>query len=201
MKADIVLINTIKNYKDFTIENLKPYLKQDVLLIRLPFIRFNGYWPPETFKQLKKFTPSTVIDFPNVDRDTIQKYLDQDISIALFKKFFLSSVRKLMYIQMESDIPFVSFFIKHHLDYPMFRDSYHPTSNILEYVGTKIIEKIKTKFPIQSTQQTLQLTKTPFEYGHYKPIQNKIKTLLGIRYDLDKIFICNQKIYYIYIRV
>ena len=96
---------------------------------------------------------------------------------------------------MESDIPFVSFFIKHHLDYPMFRDSYHPTSNILEYVGTKIIEKIKTKFAIQSTKQTLQLTKTPFEYGHYKPIQNKIKTLLGIRYDLDKIFICNRKKY------
>jgi hypothetical protein len=42
---------------------------------------------------------------------------------------------------------------------------------------------------------TMNLSKETKEYGHYKPINNNVKKILNIQYDLDKIFICNRKKY------
>lgn len=194
-KADILIINNIKNYNDYTINNLKRILKKDVLLIILPFIRFEGYYLPEKYKQLKYFKENSVSYFPNINLNQIDLYLDQKINIFEYIKYYNKCLEKLKQIERESDIKFIDFFINNHLTYPMFRDNYHPTSNMIEFVASQLMIKIQEKFDIEYTNNVPKLVTDAFEYGHYKPIQNYIKKVLGIKYDLDEVFICSRKKY------
>ena len=68
-KADVLIINNIKNYNDYTISNLKKILKKDVILIVIPFVRFEGYWLPEQYKKLRFFSGNSVSYFPNVNEN------------------------------------------------------------------------------------------------------------------------------------
>jgi hypothetical protein len=191
--ADVLIINNIKNYNEFTIKSLKKILKKDVLLIVLPFIRFQGYWLPENHKRLTKFNANSVEQFPNIKINEIDNYLNLEINNSYFNHFN-NHLKKLKEIENESDILFFNFFMENHLKYPMFRDSYHPTKNILEYIGIELIKKINEKYNLKMIT-TMNLSKETKEYGHYKPINNNVKKILNIQYDLDKIFICNRKKY------
>lgn len=195
--ADILIINNIKNYNDFTINNLKKILKEDVLLIVIPFVRFEGYWLPEQYKQLKYIGNNSVSFFPNINIDNIEQYLELNVlnHSENYLKYFERCLAKLKLIEVESDIKFYDFFIENHLKYPMFRDNYHPTKNILEYIGVEIMKKINTRFDINYTKTIPEMIQEPCEYGHYKPILSDIKKILGIEYDLDKVFICSRNEY------
>lgn len=193
-KADILIINNIKNYTDYTLTNLKKILKKDVLLIVLPFVRFEGYWLPEQYKRLRFFGGNSVSYFPNIDGD-INNYLKKKINKGLLKDHFSKCMIKLKSIENESDIKFYDFFVKNHQEYPMFRDNYHPTMNMLEYIGSEIMKKLNEKFDISYNMKSLKLVKEVEEYGHYKPIQDDIKVHLGLKYDIDKIFIWSRSEY------
>jgi len=194
--ADIIIINNIKNYKQFSISNLKKITKPDCKFIIIPFLRFNGYWFNETFKNLKYIGGNSVSYFPNINNNEIDSYLNKKIDPKLIISNFNFCLTKLKEIEDESDIKFYEFFIKNHLKYPMFRDYLHPTQNIIEYIGRLLIYKLinidknilynEYEFPLQEDIQ---------EYGHYKPIINEIKNVLGIKYDLDKVFLCSRKVY------
>ena len=189
--ADILIINRIKSYNEFTVENLKKNLKKDCLLIIIPFIRFNGYWLPENFKNLKYFKSNSVSDFSNIELSQINDYLYKDINKKQFLEHYNKCLDKLKEIEKTSDIKFYDFFINNHLKYPFFRDYKHPTCNMIEFVGYEIIKIIMKKYEL-TYNGTLILKEDIYEYGHFKPIQNKIIEYLKIEYDLDKIFICSR---------
>lgn len=194
--ADIIIINNIKQYKDYTIENLKKIIKPDCKIIIIPFVRFNGYWMNEQYKKMKLIGDNSVSFFPDIDINSIERYLNTNYNKNIFIKHYNDCLRKLKSIENECDVEFYDFFINNHLDYPMFRDNYHPTSNIINFIGKQIIKKIKTYFNfIEYSEFDNILIKEPKEYGHYKPIINNVKKLLNINYDLDKIFICSRKDY------
>jgi len=193
--ADVLIINNIKNYNDYTLKNLSKILKKDVLLIVLPFVRFEGYWLPEYYKRLRYFGGNSVSYFPNIDDGDINNYLKNKINNGLLKDHFSKCMIKLKSIENESDIKFYDFFVQNHQEYPMFRDNYHPTMNMLEYIGSEIMKKLNEKFDISYNMKSLKLVKEVEEYGHYKPIQDDIKVHLGLKYDIDKIFIWSRSEY------
>jgi hypothetical protein len=194
-KADILIINNIKNYNDYTINNLKQILKSEAVLIVIPFVRFEGYWLPENYKQLKYIGNNAVSFFPNIDINNIQAYLNIVIPEQQYLQYFNFCLNKLKKIEEESDIKFYDFFINNHLKYPMFRDNYHPTKNMLELIASEIMKKISQHFDINYNKEKPSLLEEPMEYGHYKPILTDVKKILGIEYDLDKIFLCNREEY------
>jgi len=194
-KADILIINNIKNYTDYTLTNLKKILKKDVLLIVLPFVRFEGYWLPEPYKRLRFFGGNSVSYFPNLNIDNIDKYLKIKLNEKIVKTHFENCLIKLKSIENESDIKFYDFFIKNHQEYPMFRDNYHPTMNILEYIGKALINKIGERFDIQYEKKPSLLTKNVKEYGHYKPILDDVKKYIKINYNIDNVFIWSRRDY------
>jgi hypothetical protein len=194
--ADILLINNIKKYDDFTIKNLKKILKKDCLLIVIPFVRFEGYWIPEPIKRLKYIKDNAVSFFPDIKINDINKYLTESTyNKESFINYYNTCLNKLKHIENESDIKFYDFFIENHTKYPFFRDNYHPTTNMLEYVASEILTKINNHYPINYCSKQLQLCRKTNEYGHYKPIKDCIKNYLDIDYDLDEIFICSRKEY------
>ena len=195
--ADILIINRIKSYTDFTINNLKKILKKNCVLIVIPFIRFNGYWlEEEKFKNLKYFKRNSVEDFSDIELKDIDSYLKEKINYKLFLNHYNNSLKKLKEIDNFSDIKFYDFFIKNHLKYPLFRDYKHPTANFIEYIGHGIITLICNKFDLKYVKKELILKNDIYEYGHFKPIQNNVKEYLNIEYDLDKIFICSRYEYF-----
>ena len=54
---------------------------------------------------------------------------------------------------------------------------------------------IQLDFPSVHIFSKLMLKKDIYEYGHYKPINDSIKTILNIEYDIDKIFVCDRESY------
>jgi len=194
--ADILIINRIKSYDNFTIENLKKILKKDCLLIVIPFVRFNGYWMPEKFKKLKFFKSNSVEDFSNIELKNINSYLEEDLNYDLFIIHYNECLKKLKDIEQYSDIKFYDFFIKNHLKYPFFRDYKHPTANFIDFISNGIIKLISNKFDLKFTEKELILKSDIIEYGHFKPIQSNVKNILNIEYDLDKVFICSRYDYF-----
>ena len=195
--ADILIINNIKNYNDYTINNLKKYIKKECLLIIIPFVRFEGYWIPEHIKQLHYIKENAVSFFPNININSINDYLINKVEISQETKetvlnYFNSCLNKLKQIEDECDIKFYDYFIENHKKYPFFRDNYHPTSNMLEYIGRQIINKIKNNYDIDYKDNNYILKSDIYEYGHYKPIINSIKDILELEYNLDTVFICNR---------
>lgn len=198
IKADVLIINNIKQYNDYTMGNLKKILKPSCMVIVIPFVRFEGYWMPEQYKQLKYVYGNAVSFFPNIEKNNIQSYLvgdknkDKDNEIIAY---FNKCLAKLKQIDQESDIRFYDFFVDNHHKFPFFRDNYHPTMNILEYIATQIIEKIDQGFDITYNKSNFNLKKDLFEWGHYKPMRNSVKRALKLEYDLDKVFLCNREKY------
>ena len=196
VKADVLIINNIKQYNDYTMGNLKKILKPSCMVIVIPFVRFEGYWMPEQYKQLKYVSSNAVSFFPNIEQNNIKSYLlgdnnDENKIITHFN----NCLAKLKQIDQESDIRFYDFFIENHCKIPFFRDNYHPTMNILEYIATQIINKISQDFDITYNKTNFNLNTDLFEWGHYKPIINSVKNALKLEYDLDKVFLCNREKY------
>ena len=195
--ADILIINNIKNYNDYTINNLKKYIKKECLLIIIPFVRFEGYWFPEKLKQLHYIKDNAVSFFPDININLINDYLINKEVIteetkATVLNYFNNCLNKLKQIEKECDIKFYDYFIENHKQFPFFRDNYHPTSNMLEYIGKQIITKIKDKYDINYKDNNYSLKKDIYEYGHYKPITNAIKDILELEYNPDTLFICDR---------
>jgi hypothetical protein len=195
IKADVLIINNIKQYNDYTLTNLKKILKPSCMIIVIPFVRFEGYWMPEQYKQLNYVSSNAVSFFPNINKNNIREYLTSNINSIEFTNYFNVCLSKLKQIDKESDIRFYNFFIENHSKFPFFRDNYHPTMNMLEYIATQIIEKICQQNDIVYNKSNFKLKKELFEWGHYKPIKNDVKNKLNLEYDLDKIFLCSRDEY------
>lgn len=193
--ADILIMNNIKTYNNFTVSNLKSLMKPNSKLIVIPFVRFNGYWLPENYKKLKNFSANTVEQFPDIKITEVKDYLNCCHDSEKIIDNYNEALMKLKNIESESDIQFFDWFIDNHLKYPMFRDYKHPTSNLIEYVGNEIMKLIQVHCPLVHISSKLILKNDLYEYGHYKPINDSVKTILNIEYDIDKIFVCSRENY------
>ena len=192
--ADLVIINNIKNYKEYTISNLKTILKPTAEIIIIPYVRFNGYWFPEQYRNLSKIGDNSVSYFPNISLNNVESYLNMSLNDVSVKYNFEQSMEKLKSIENECDLEFFDFFKRNHDKYPMFRDANHPTSNIINFLGKQIIDKIKLLFTeITVKPFDIELTYKIYEYGHYKPIISSVARIIGLTYDLDTVFISTRK--------
>jgi len=192
LDADLLIMNPVQNYKDFYIENIQLFYQNPI--IRFPFVRFNGYWNFEKSRPLSKFKSNTVANFPDIDFETIDDFLETNTITA---DFYEDQLQKLAEIEANSDLLFYDFFINHHQHYPMFRDPYHPTQNILKFLCYQVLLNLKDRFGLSPVKplEFPKLNADTNEYGHYYPISNKTAQLLGLQYNLDKTFLWSRKHY------
>jgi hypothetical protein len=194
--ADLLIINNIKNYKDFTLSHLKTILKPDAKVIVIPYVRFSGYWFHEPSALLKRIQDNSVSFFPNITLSNIDAYLNIKLDANATKHNFVQCMDKLKSIENECDVLFYDFFKDNHTKYPMFRDANHPTANIINFIGKQIIEKICEMFSfVVSDNYEVELKSDIREYGHYKPIVSSIASLLGLTYNLDTVFITTRRVF------
>jgi len=191
--ADLVIMNNIKNYTPLNISNLRTILKQTAKIIIIPYVRFNGYWFPEEHRILHKIRDNSVSYFPNIYLQRVDQYLDIHLSEESVKINFDQSMSKLKSIESECDLEFYDF-KTNHINYPMFRDANHPTSNLINYLVKQIICKLGLLFPELIIQPfDIELSDKTYEYGHYKPITSSLVKIIDLTYDLDAVFITTRK--------
>ena len=191
--ADVLIIQPVNQYDDFKIENLKKHLKEDCLIIKVPFVRFEGFWPPNEDKELKKISKDAVMFFPEISSvNQIVYYLTElETPLCEIQLHFENSLNKLKSLEASGDIKFVDFFIKNYKKIPLFRDAYHPTWPFYVYMASELLSIIAGEKSInfKKTDVSLSVGK---EFGHYKPIKNVYAKALGLEYDLSSYFVVNR---------
>lgn len=194
--ADLLIINNIRNYKQFTLSHLKTILKPDAKVIVIPYVRFSGYWFPEPPALLRRIQDNSVSFFPDINLSNVDAYLNVKLDANTTKQIFVQCMDKLKSIENECDVLFYDFFRDNHTKYPMFRDANHPTANMINFIGKQIIGKICDLFSfVVSDDYNVDLKSDIREYGHYKPIVSSVASLLGLTYNLDTVFITTRRVF------
>jgi len=168
--CDILLINPIENYPDFSLPNLKKLIKSTCIIIKIPFIRFEGFWIPEKYKVLNKIPPSIATKIPDIctfDIDTYLSGIREDKTFV--EQHFSESLKKLQKIESDCDIKFVEFFLENYKLFPLFKDEWHPTIYFYDYLANEIINIIKVYIPINNNF-IVKYSNISIDTGHYSPI-------------------------------
>lgn len=195
--ADLIIIQPVSNpnYSNFSVENVLNIKKKSADLIKVPYARFNGYFPAEV-RRPRKLQVGVVEYFPILPNQySIDDFLQDQIPEAKIINHFENCLLKLKEIEKKSDIAFVDFFLNYHKAYPMFKDCNHPTPNLMNEISRQVVTKSSEILSLKKENIQLQLNKKTKQGGHYMPIQDRVKSVLGLTYDLDEIFITSRKKY------
>jgi len=196
-ECDILIIQPVQNYEKFKMENLLPLLKKECTVIRMPFIRFNGYWDKDDVRELSKFKPPAVMFFPNITEiDESTQYIDGDLcDQSKVVSRFESAIDEMKDTEQQGDIKFVDFVLEHHTSIPLFRDAYHPTKTMYDFISHQLLETVRSTVPSLSKSSFSLPDTWNKEYGHFKPIDNITAKTLELKYDLDSYFTYSRSTY------
>lgn len=187
--CDFLILQPIYNYPNFSIENIKTVVKKSCKILRIPFIRFDGFWP-KTERKLKSFLDPAVQFFPSIDETSgINDYLYGDVfDEELIKSNFSNALDKLLSLENSGDIKFYNFFIENYQNVPLLRDSYHPTAAFFKHISRELVKILREDLSLGSAEPSYTANQWGKEFGHFKPIQNGYAKVLGLKYDLDSYF-------------
>ena len=193
-KCDVLIIQPVQNYEQFSIHNLKKYLKRSCKIIRVPFIRFEGFWDKTDVRELTKFKSPAVMFYPKIfKREEITSYLlGEKLSSMDILDNFEKSLRDFSDLEKKGDIKFYDFFVQNYQNIPLFRDSYHLTAPFFSYISQQLVDIVShySKADLKRIENiSLDVGR---EFGHYKPITNKVAEVLGLKYDLSLYFKYNR---------
>lgn len=190
-EADVLLIQPVSQYNDFKIENLKRLLKPDCLVIRVPFIRFRGFWPDNESKSLTKFTEDSVMFFPTLNAtDEVSEYLTGSFeSKENIVKHFDQELAGLDTLEKQGDVKFVDYFKKYYQSIPLFNDPYHPSWPFVLYIAQQIFDILIKRKKISFKEYDFKFDFYSEENVYFRPITDQVAKALGITFDLDNYYI------------
>jgi hypothetical protein len=187
--ADVLILQPITSYPEFSVENIKRHTKVDCLIIRIPFVRFWGFWPDVECVELTKFSEESVMFFPKlVTTMSLDNYLTGPILKEEIVGHFDNEVEKLRRLEATGDIPFVDHFLECFQKTPMFNDPYHPTIPFINYLTNKIIEKIIIEKQVDVDFVPLSQAHKMKENVYFRPIRDSVAEELGLEFNLDQYF-------------
>jgi hypothetical protein len=194
--ADIIINQPITEprYKEFHIDNILNICKSNCILIKAPYARFNGYWPYKG-RSLSKIGPAICEDFPFI-KNNIEEFLSGDyLNSKNIEDHYEKCLSKLKNIESTGDIPFVNYFVQNHKKFPMFKDYKHPTNNLMNEISKKVVERVSLIAEFNLDKITNAPIQEPFLNGHYAPIQDKVQEVLGLKYNLDSVYMIDRNKY------
>lgn len=195
-RADIIIMNPLSQYEQYSRSNIEKIAKTGAVIIEIPYVRFMGYWPEGKTRDLKYLTRSSVHDFPDICIKDIPGYIrGDDISGVDIINTFHAGVQKLIDIEKTGDVKFVEYFLEHHKDWCMFKDINHPTDKLLDHVSWQVIDIIAEITGLEKEPTSNIIEPVLYDHGHYKPYIDKVKSILGLQFDLDNIYMISREKY------
>ena len=195
--ADILIIQPVNQYDDFKLSNLKRYLKEDCLIIKVPFLRFRGFWPDSEERLLNKFDDRSVMFFPDVpDVESVPQYLSgEQFTAGEIKDNFNNEIEKLKELEDTCDVSFVNYFLETHRKIPLFNDPYHPSWPFVCYIAAQLFDIISKSKGVCFLKYSFNFNLYSKENVYFKPITDKTADSLDLQFDLDNYFIENRNNY------
>jgi hypothetical protein len=189
--ADILIIQPVQQYEEFKLEKLEKILKSDCLVIKIPFIRFRGFWPDLEEKKLAKFNENSIMFFPNLESTIeVEAYLNGSTqSYEKVTAYFQKEMRLLKDLETNSDILFVDYFLEHYQKIPTFNDPYHPTWPFVCYLAKQLFNIIEDNKNIKFRGDNFDFNYYSKESVYFKPIVDSVASALKLEFDLDNYYI------------
>lgn len=184
--CNILITNNVKNYELLNFSNIIKYVKPICIVIKIEWIRFNGFWPL-TFTSHILFN----YDESTISSNNYEDYLNYQIDKNLIINNFNESLKKLKILDNDSDIKFYDFFLENYKYQQLFRDHNHLSHFFFKHVMKQIIVKIDKNINLECIDKI----NFPYTYGHkfrYKQILNIVKQTLEIKFDDDKLDFFNK---------
>jgi hypothetical protein len=187
-----------KDYSEseYDITEIKKYLNNNTIIIKISFYRFRGFWYNSKYKPFNnhnnyKFSENQFYgihdSFKNYEsenkQDIIKKINNIDISIEELSKFFINEIIKLKNIDDNSDVDMFDYFIKNYKDKHLFHDTFHPTNIFFYEIFRQLILKLDNyELPIEDNNFMSSLN--DIEMTHWaSPILPIIKNILELKLD------------------
>jgi glycosyltransferase involved in cell wall biosynthesis len=185
--ADILIVQPVKTYEQFSIDNLRNCMPEGSLIIRVPFVRFNGFWQNLEKRKFNNISDNAVVFFPNLNTndEAIDYISGKNTSGTEIHNSFNKSLNELTQLESEGDIEFVDFFNENYKKQPLFYDPYHPTWPFVTYLSHQILHKVADhlglNLQIEAPKNSYSLKGTSF----FAPISDYTANCLELEFDLD----------------
>lgn len=194
--ADIIVMQPVFTYENFQFENIKQYLKNSQLVLKIPFLRTWLYWPDEACMSLKKFDEESVMFFPDISgEEGVAEYLFGNLDKDSVMMHAESEIVKLKMLESTSDIKFQDFINKHYCDFPLFNDPYHPTQPLLNFIFNQLVEIIEKTNSISIMDSQLPTSGKVYESVYFRPIRQSVAGFLGLDFNLDDYYTVDRENY------
>ena len=139
---------------DYSIANLKKYLKPNCITIRTGFYRFKGFWYDCIYKPYHEYKNYTFLDWKNygihnsfinfngTKKELVDKINNLMIDKENFLTFFKEELEKFKKIDDTSDIKMYDFLINNYKTKHLFHDIVHPTNIFFYEMFRQIVFKL-----------------------------------------------------------
>ena len=139
---------------EYDISNLKRYLKQACVILKINYYRFKGFWFESEYKPYNNYNNYKFLDmkyyglhnsfigFNGVKQDIIEKINSLIIDKEKFDTYFKEELDNLKKIDDNSDVKMYDYFINNYTTKHLFHDVFHPTNIFFYEMFRQIVFKL-----------------------------------------------------------
>jgi hypothetical protein len=192
--------NQLYTHSEYDISNLKNYLKQSCIILKINFYRFKGFWFESEYKPYNSYNNykflnmkyygihNSFINFNGSKEEIIEKINNLKINKEEFLIYFKEELNNFMKIDNNSDIKMYDYFINNYKSKHLFHDIFHPTNLFFYELFRQLVFKLTSYELIFEDMEFINLF-NDIEMTHMAlPILPIIKEILEIK-KLDDIWI------------
>jgi hypothetical protein len=192
-ECDLLVVQYLKDHKNFNIERIREVAKKDCIIIRIPRLLCPLYWPYESYIS-SKFGEHVRIPTPIKSVHDVPNFLNfcgkSDDEI---KEFFDLKYNSLKEIQKNVDLNFLKFFDENYKKVALFKDSDHPTEYLTIGIKNMLIDVLIEKLSFLNLEiNKYKLDPYIKSAGHYQVITNDVARVLGLDFDLDSYYVVSR---------
>lgn len=181
---------------EYDIKNVKKLLKKNVVIYRINYYRFRGFWYNSEYKPYHSYKnynflnmdyygiPNFFVGKNNLEFDDVKKLINNfELNETDFNIFFNNCINNLEVIDKNSDVDMLTFFLNNYRKKKLFHDPFHPTNIFFYEIFRQIVSKIfEYELPIDDELFIMNLNN--IEMVHWAlPILPQIRKTLNLSYE------------------
>ena len=141
-------------HSEYDISNLKKYLKESCVILKINYYRFKGFWFESEYKPYNQYNNYKFLDmkyygihnsfigFDGCKKDVTEKINSISIDNDRFDTYFREELVNFKKLDDNSDVKMYDYFINNYKTKHLFHDVFHPTNLFLYEMFRQIVFKL-----------------------------------------------------------
>jgi len=179
---------------EYDITNIKKYLRDNIVILKINYYRFRGFWYNSEYKPYHTYNKymfnnmnyygihDSFINFNTINKNEIvDKINNIQIPKDEFLLFFDNELKKFKIIDDNSDVTMFDYFINNYKTKHLFHDPFHPTNLFFYEIFRQIIIKLDN-YELKNEDYEFISSLNDLEMTHFaSPILPVVKNILDIK--------------------